>query len=298
MQRWTGKDVSAEFAERIARAFARHAKNVSVGWDCRLSSPTLAASVVRGLRSAGANALRLGLCPAPFVAFSVHHHPILDGGIMITGAGEPADHNGFELYLRKERLSGERLAALVAEADETPAPLSLGLGLGLQGQVADLDVLPLYRRHVYGKCLKVGAGTRRKLLLDLGNGSASTVFPQVLHPRFDVVGVNCTLDGRFPNRHPAALAETDLAQLIEKVRAEEASFGIALDGDSNRIAVVDARGRVLPDPEIASGLSGEVQLAGPGRFLFGGAHGGYDDGVYSVLRFCEAASRENSRLIH
>jgi phosphomannomutase len=245
-----------------------------------LSSPLLAAAVVRGLRRQGVNTLRLGICPAPLLDFSVIHHGVIDGGIMITGAEAPADQNGFRLRLGRTLLHGDELPELRAFMERPASPRSA------PSQVTDLDVFPLYRRYVYGKCLTVNpaiSDKRRRIVIDLGNGTAATVFPRILHPHYYGIGLNFTMDGRFPNRHPAALTEKDLKGLSQAVRRESAEFGIALDADSNRMAVVDEKGRLFPEARLASFLSRSVTPKQRSYSRQG-------DAIFSALRFCETVS--------
>jgi phosphomannomutase len=227
--------------------------------------------------------VRLGICPKPLVRFSVFHHALIDGGIMITGGVRPASENGFEVFLGKRTLSQAELSAITREE---------GRAFHAQGRVTDLHVQPLYLRHVFSACLSFRPeppSERKRIVLDLGNGSAATLFPGVLRPHFSTHLLGATRDGRYPNRHPAALGARDLEPLGRSVIENRARFGIAVDGDSNRLAVVDESGKLLSEDELQSLLS-----RNPARSVRKTAYYSYDDAIFSTLRICEIASHTDT----
>jgi phosphomannomutase len=116
-----GETLDAGDARAIGRAFAAvvadgGGRRVAVGRDGRLSSPALEAALVDGLAAGGIDAVRIGLGPTPMLYFAVHTLGV-DGGLMVTGSHNPANHNGFKLMLGKKSFFGkdiERLGRIAA----------------------------------------------------------------------------------------------------------------------------------------------------------------------------------------
>lgn len=263
-----GKDLTSEFAETLGLAYAKYVSgkkpvkgdrlNVSVGWDCRLTSDSYSTALVKGLRAGGLNVVRLGVCPTPLTYFSVHHLE-LDGGIMITGSHNPADYNGFKICVGKETIHGHQIQELRAIIDKG------GLGGAALGEVRDYQIIPAYQEHLkkIARPLK-----RKKIVLDAGNGTAGSVAPKLFEALgADVIPLYCELDGRFPNHHPDPTVPENLKDLIARVLSEKADFGVAFDGDSDRIGLVDEKGRILYGDEIMVLLSRDVLKDRPGATI-------------------------------
>ncbi|HUP56089.1 MAG TPA: phosphomannomutase, partial [Bdellovibrionota bacterium] len=244
-----GRDISPEFAECLGMAYGKMARErsgkdtmkIAVGWDCRLTSDDYAAALVNGIRKAGHDVIQLGVCPTPLTYFSIFHLK-LDGGIMVTGSHNPADYNGFKICIGKDTIHGKEIQELKKEM-EAIAP-RFGHGSGepdghyKTGTVGQFDIIPAYvdflAKHARPSQKKL------KVVLDAGNGTASTVAP-LLFERLgaQVIPLYCKLDGRFPNHHPDPTVVENLKDLIATVRREKADMGIAFDGDSDRIGLVD-----------------------------------------------------------
>jgi phosphomannomutase/phosphoglucomutase len=263
-----GRDLSAEFSRRIGYAYcsfisARTKKplskmTISVGRDCRLSSDEYAEALIGALMSCGVRVLDLGVCPTPLTYFSVFHLA-LDGGIMITGSHNPGDYNGFKICVGKDTLHGNDIQELrkIIESFDRPAEIA--------GSVQSYAVIPAYIEHLSRNARKVRP---LKVVLDSGNGTASTVAPE-LFERLGaaVIPLFCELDGRFPNHHPDPTVPSNLKDLVEAVKAHRADFGVAFDGDSDRIGLVDESGRIIFGDELMVLLSREVLRELPGATI-------------------------------
>lgn len=247
------RDISAEFAERLGLAYARFIGQrkpvagrkrltVAVGRDCRLTSDSYATALAEGMRQGGLDVIRLGVCPTPLTYFSVFNLD-LDGAIMVTGSHNPADYNGFKICVGRDTLHGHQIQEMKhVMLDETLAPAAD------RGSLSDFDVIPAYIDHTVKNARPL---KRKKIVLDAGNGTASTVAPE-LFKRLgaEVIPLFCELDGRFPNHHPDPTVVENLRALIDTVKKEKADFGIAFDGDSDRIGLVDEKGRVIFGDEL------------------------------------------------
>lgn len=233
-----GRDLTEQDAHalglKVAAAVAR-AKRVAVGYDGRLSSPSLAQALAEGLSGGGAEAVAIGRGPTGMLYHAVHAHG-LDGGVMVTGSHNPADQNGFKLLIGTEPLYGEGLRAL-ALGEAGPAP---------RGQSSRLDCVEAYVTRL----LEAASGAPAlRVVWDPGNGATGDVL-RVLTARLPGEHhlINDTIDGRFPAHHPDPSVPENLSQLREAVQARGAALGIAFDGDGDRIGVVDAAGEIVwPD---------------------------------------------------
>lgn len=268
-----GTDLTPEFAECLGRAYALYVagrkpvasrKNltVSVGWDCRLSSESYANGLVKGLREGGLDVIRLGVCPTPLTYFSIFHLN-LDGGIMITGSHNPSDYNGFKTCVGRETIHGHQIQEIRALMEK----LNSGFKepSSTMGEVSDYAIIPPYIDHLVKNARSL---KKKKIILDAGNGTASTVAPDLFRKLgADVVPLFCELDGRFPNHHPDPTVPENLKQLVAAVKENKADFGVAFDGDSDRIGLVDETGRIIYGDELMVLFSRSVLKEMPGATI-------------------------------
>ncbi len=272
-----GKDLTPEFARLLGRGYSKmlfdqngssRALRVSVGKDCRLSSDAYAEALIQGMIEQAPEGrlqvVRLGVCPTPLTYFSVFHLE-LDGGIMVTGSHNPADYNGFKIGIGKGTLHGERIQELksVMQALLKQRPDSLFQS----SMIEDFEIIPAYIDFVVKASQNRGL-IRKKIVLDAGNGTAATVAPKLFEKLgAQVIPLYCELDGRFPNHHPDPTVPENLKALTETVKREKADFGVAFDGDSDRIGVVDETGRILFGDELMILFSRDVLQALPGSTI-------------------------------
>jgi phosphomannomutase/phosphoglucomutase len=274
-----GRDLSPEFAECLGLAYSRHIAGrkpvagrkrltVSVGRDCRLTSDSYAESLIRGLRAGGLDVISLGVCPSPLTYFSVHSLD-LDGGIMVTGSHNPGDYNGFKISVARDTLHGQEIQVLrglmETLASGEPGTVAAATRPHPTQQAGDLrsvEIIPLYLDYL----VKIARPLKpMKIVLDAGNGTASTVAPE-LFKRLgaEVIPLFCELDGRFPNHHPDPTVPANLKHLVDAVRSNGADFGVGFDGDSDRIGLVDETGRIVFGDELMVLFARDVLKDHPG----------------------------------
>lgn len=251
-----GQDLTAGFAELLGLGYAQmiHGRKpvagrshltVAVGRDCRLTSDDYADGLIRGLRSGGLDVIRIGVCPSPLTYFSVFHLD-LDGAIMITGSHNPSDYNGFKICVGRDTIHGQQIQELRSLMEKIAAEPALAGSR--EGSLSDYSIIPPYIDHVVKNARQL---KKKKIVLDAGNGTASTVAPE-LFKRLgaETIELFCELDGRFPNHHPDPTVPKNLEALIQTVKKERADFGLAFDGDSDRIGLVDENGRIIFGDEL------------------------------------------------
>jgi phosphomannomutase / phosphoglucomutase len=262
-----GKDLSAELSYELGLVYAElvHEKGskrstplVSVGRDCRLSSDEYADALINGLRDGGLDVVSLGVCPSPLTYFSIFKKD-LDGGIMVTGSHNPADYNGFKIGLGKDTLHGNQIQDIRARLEKGAKKHAK------KGALSSYDVIPDYWDELKSRAKPL---TKMKIVIDAGNGTAATVAPELFRRLgAEVIELFCELDGRFPNHHPDPTVVKNLKVMIDTVIQQKADFGVAFDGDSDRIGLVDEKGTVIFGDEMMVLFSRDVLNANPGATI-------------------------------
>jgi phosphomannomutase/phosphoglucomutase len=236
-----GEDLTPETVELLGKGigtyFRRQGKNnVALGGDCRLSTPQFAEVLGKGLLSTGCSVTHLGTIPTPLLYFTMYTKPN-DAGVMITGSHNPPEYNGFKMMVGKETLFGETIQdiyALITNADfiqEAP------------GETTRIDIGPEYHNWVVDN---ISLAKPLRVVVDAGNGTGGEVAVPIFRDLgCDVIPLYCEMDGNFPNHHPDPTLPQALEDLIKKVAETEADLGIAYDGDSDRIGVIDDKGKII-----------------------------------------------------
>ncbi|CCW20198.1 Phosphomannomutase [Sphingobium indicum BiD32] len=224
------------FGTVIARAGG---SRIAVGYDGRLSSPMLESALVEGLCASGIDVLRIGLGPTPMLYYAEMVGQV-DGAIQITGSHNPGDQNGFKLVQGHAPFFGDaiqQLGAMAAAGDWDEG----------FGQSQSLTIIDRYvDRLVEGFD---GAGWR--IGWDAGNGAAGQVVEKLVERLPGEHHLLFTqIDGHFPNHHPDPSHEANLADLRTLVLAKQLDFGVAFDGDGDRIGVIDGQGRVIAGDQL------------------------------------------------
>jgi phosphomannomutase len=233
-------------AYAIGRGFATLLKRaggsrVAVGYDGRLSSPVLEAALVRGLNDSGCDAVRVGMGPTPMLYYAEASAEDVQGGIQITGSHNPADYNGFKMVFFGLPFFG-------ADIQQLGTMAAAGDWIEGTGTSEEREILEVYvDRLVQGLAgIDLASLADLKIGWDAGNGAAGpalelliTKLPGIHHTLFTDV------DGAFPNHHPDPTEEKNLADLKALVAAKQLDFGVAFDGDGDRIGAIDGQGRVI-----------------------------------------------------
>jgi phosphomannomutase/phosphoglucomutase len=255
-----GRDLAPDVIELLGRGYgtyiARHgARTISVGYDARLSSPEFCEALTRGIVSTGVNVIQVGLVATPVLYFSMFHLN-MDGGVMITGSHNPPEFNGFKLGLGKTTIYGDEIQAVLHV-------IQAGKFERGQGSVTHQDVGPAYMDEVVRRVGRIARPLR--IVGDAGNGTGGLFGPQMLRRiGAEVVELYCDVDGRFPNHHPDPTIPEALKDLIARVQETGAAFGVAWDGDADRIGVVDGRGQIVWGDQLMMLFSREVLAHHPG----------------------------------
>lgn len=234
-----GTTLSSDDAYAIGRSFGTMTvrsggSRVALGYDGRLSSPMLADALTAGLVDSGCTVLAIGSAATPMLYFATHHLSA-DGGIEITGSHNPPDYNGFKFVAQGAPFFGAQIQALGAMA-------AAGDWQSGTGRVEQVDVFDAY----VDRLVQGFAGRAARVGWDAGNGAAGPVVEALVKR---LPGEHFTLftdvDGHFPNHHPDPTEEKNLADLRALVAREKLDFGVAFDGDGDRIGAIDGEGRII-----------------------------------------------------
>ncbi|MBR79504.1 MAG: phosphomannomutase/phosphoglucomutase [Euryarchaeota archaeon] len=237
-----GKDLDVEFAERLGLAIATHldAKSVSVVRDIRDSSPDYHEAFVRGLNSAGADVLDLGISTTGVLYRSTVDLPV-DVSVAITASHNPPEYNGFKICHGTIPLGGEELQ----EVRRTFESGEFRSGKGSHEIKEDYE-----EQYIQSIVDTIGRPNRDiRIVLDCGNAVPGPLAVRVLESLgVDVVPIFCDWDNSFPNHPPDPTRPKNMVDLGKAVVEHGAEFGIGMDGDGDRLGVVDEQGNFIhPD---------------------------------------------------
>ncbi|NKB23746.1 MAG: phosphomannomutase/phosphoglucomutase [Kiritimatiellae bacterium] len=248
-----GDTLTEEIAALIGRAFATllHCKKVVVGRDMRPHSEPLFAALSKGLSMQGADIIDVGLCSTPM---SYYANGILgaDASIMITASHNPGEWNGFKLCREQAiPISGftgiEDIERMVNEHAFDPVVES-------PGRIETYDIRPEYLEHI-----RSFAKIKRPVSVAIDYANAMGLYEgKVLEGLVHIDPLFDTLDGSFPNHEANPLDLDTLVRLQEKIRQGSYDFGIAYDGDADRVGFVDERGNVVPMDIITALIAQEL----------------------------------------
>ena len=231
------------------------AKSLVIGRDIRLSSERLRNALIEGLLSTGVNVIDVGVCLTPVQYFGIIHLDA-DGGVMITGSHNPIEYNGF-------KISKRGVAPVYGEEIQEIRKLIEGLDFETgSGELVKKDVISDYVDMIKSK---LNFGRKLKLVIDAGNGTAGILAPQLWRDLgCDVVELYCEPDGTFPNHLPDPTVPKYVVDLQKKVLEVGADVGIGYDGDTDRVGVIDEKGRMIFADKLIAILIREVLQKHPG----------------------------------
>jgi phosphomannomutase / phosphoglucomutase len=254
-----GRDFDASDMERIGLAFGTYVrqqggKRLAVGRDHRLSSESLCAALSKGLRATGCDIVDVGLVPTPLLYFSLFHLNT-DGGCMITASHNPADYNGIKLCFGRGALHGDEIQHIGRLAEH--GPFTEG-----SSERTEAEVRSPYMTYITNQ---IQLQRPLRVVVDAGNGTSGLVIQDLLRQLgCEVYELFCEVDGTFPNHHPDPTVPENLAAIIREVQVRQADVGLAYDGDSDRLGVIDERGEIIWGDRLLVLFAREVLSRQPG----------------------------------
>ena len=244
---------------QIGKAIATEALSIGetclvVGADARHSSPAFMEAMCEGILSTGCDVITIGTVPTPALYFATHELETRSG-VMITGSHNPKHYNGVKIVLQNRCLAADQITHLKDRI------LAQDFQVG-QGSRQNKSILPDYIKRI---CADIHLSRPIKVVIDCGNGVGS-VCASMLFAALgcQVVPLYCEADGSFPNHHPDPTRPENLTDLIERVQAENAELGIALDGDADRVGLVSATGRIIDADRMLLAFIDDILPDNPG----------------------------------
>ena len=256
-----GKRLHEADAYALGRTYAalardEGAKRVAVGRDGRTHSLAMQDALIAGLTQGGLDVVNIGMGASPMLYFAAATLDV-DGGIQVTGSHNPPEYNGFKMLLNGRSVFGAEIQELGRRA--AAGEWSEGHGKAEHVDVSDAYVARLVEDFQGGE-FRVG--------WDAGNGAAGPVLERLiarLPGEHHAIFTN--VDGTFPNHHPDPTVEANLADLKTLVAEKNLDFGIAFDGDADRIGAVDGKGRVIWGDQLLMILAEPVLKEQPGATI-------------------------------
>lgn len=246
--------VNEEGAYAIGRAFAtlmiRENENkqltLAVGGDMRLSTPSLKKEVVNGLIDSGVNVVDVGLISTPTFYFAVGYLN-LDGGMQVSASHNPAEYNGFKMVRQKGTAVGGdsgiyEMRQMILTDDFVP----LAQQRGTVEMKENIEIIAVKELHAFANHPEIKP---MKIVIDTANAMGVVDYKELFkHVPVELVTMNFELDGTFPAHEADPSKPENTADLRKRVVSEHADLGIASDGDSDRIFIVDEKGETIPSP--------------------------------------------------
>ena len=206
--------------------------------DGRISGPRLLSQFQKGVMSSGCNVVDIGEVPTPLLYFSTFKTNISDG-VVLTGSHNPKNYNGLKIVINKKSMTTKKIKKIKSMIEEESF-------IDGKGKLTSLDVKEDYLKELEEK---IKINSKMKVCLDCGNGVGGIIAPQA----FQLLGLEVTelyseVDGNFPNHHPDPSNPKNLEDLKKKVLETNSDLGIALDGDGDRVGLIDNKGNIIfPD---------------------------------------------------
>ena len=254
--------INEAMAEALGRAFGSTAlaegeTAVAVGRDGRLSGPSLATALIRGLVASGIQVIDTGMVTTPLLYFAAN--TLCKSGIQVTGSHNPKDYNGFKMVMGGRAIYGDEIQALRRMMEAENWTLQAG------GSVRTVDVLPAYTARIASD---IKLARPMKIVVDSGNGIAGA--PAIFRALgCEVIELFSEVDGNFPNHHPDPSKPENLNDLIAALATNDAELGLAFDGDGDRLGIVTKEGtNIYPDRQMVLFAQDVLSRVPGGTILF------------------------------
>lgn len=251
------KDFLDDFAYQLAKAFStfciqsnpkKKSWIISLGYDVRLSSPKLYKQMLKAFKESNISVYQLGLISSPISYFSSFIFPEVDATLIITASHNPKEYNGFKMSLNSNSIFGDDILKIKDIIDKKKFIKSK------QSQANNTDKnKQIYKKYIDRYATEFKNLKSISVSLDCGNGSGACIAEKM----YKAVGLKPTMlfdkpDGNFPNHHPDPTLLVNVQDLKQTVLKTKSKIGIALDGDADRLGVLDEKGHLIPVDKILS----------------------------------------------
>ena len=258
-----GEDITEEIFFYTGKGYVKYLSSelkaepkniwVTVCMDARTHSPSLTQSLIKGVRSTGANVIDLGIAPTPIGYYSevvgvpqkISDGHSVSGALIVTASHNPSEYNGLKMTYNKQSLNEEQIKVVKKYTEDAYNSSDLN---EVEGKYLEYNIIPQYQSEIENSFsdLKETLKENITVVVDSGNGTGGVVAPKLYRDLgCKVIELFSEPNGEFPNHHPNPSDPKNLEHIKQAVIENNADFGIAFDGDSDRIGVVDSKGRQL-----------------------------------------------------
>ena len=238
------KDLNEDIAYKIGFALSRkiNEPKAVVAIDGRLSGPKIKRSLINGLIDNGVDVIDCGAIPTPMLYFATKTLCI-PNGFMITGSHNPKEYNGIKMIVDGNPLFDKDIYELRDWIKHNKMQAHHGK-VGTVNICTDISSKYIERIHD-----DLTINISQKIIIDCMNGVTGNVIKDIVNS-FNISSdlINEKVDGNFPNCHPDPTKEENLKTLKEKIKSTNAKYGVAFDGDGDRLVIISNNGNVIwPD---------------------------------------------------
>ncbi|OEY86676.1 phosphomannomutase [Wolbachia pipientis] len=236
-----GKDLHISDGYEVGRKFGQVSGNICIGYDSRIHSPEIEKALIRGLTLSGANVIRIGLCSSPmlYAATKLTHAKI---GIMVTASHNSSEYNGFKFFSNTKVFSEQEINKIIHSSIESSIKT---------GAIINVNIYDQYIK-ILKNTVESNAKGKIKIAWDCSNSPTSGIIRYIedILPGHTHIVINNLIDGTFPLHNPDPTEEENLTYLINTVKEHGCDLGIALDGDGDRIRLIDNKGTIVSNDHL------------------------------------------------
>ena len=247
-----GSQLDTDFANRLGSALITHldAKSIAVARDIRESGPELHEAFLQGITEAGADVIDLGITTTG-VLYRATVDLSVDAAVAITASHNPPEYNGFKICRGSLPMAGEELQELKATFDS-------GEFHSGSGTIAEM---PEFEEQVLQTIVENAGMPQRaiRIAIDCGNAVPGPLTISLMQKLgVDLVPIHCEWNNTFPNHPPDPTRQKNMVDLSSAVIENNCEFGVGMDGDGDRIGVVDEQGRFIHPDRLMALIAADV----------------------------------------
>ncbi len=264
------QDIDDDFFYRLGYAFAKVTQKtrIALGYDARISSPSLKTAFIHGANSAGATIIDVGLCSSDMLSFATCHYDDIEAGVMITASHNPKEYNGMKSLAHSgEPYNLKKYGPAMVEIMEKMSDEWWVIG---DEKIEYRNLLEDWVDHILrftGKGIDFSSYT---IVADGGNGSAGAFMTRLSEKAwFTMIPLFLDPDGNFPNHHPSPIEAKNREDARNKLLSQNADVAFLFDGDADRVILLDEQGNMVNSAVISAAIADKLMKENQGIKFIG-----------------------------